>query len=86
VEHSGRSAELNTCAWLLGWLGGSTDQAVGVELRKAVLAALDRELFVPEWLLEMVSLHELIPPQWLADAQAYRDTWSFEQTLEDAPE
>ena len=57
-----------------------------MELRKAVLAALDRELFVPEWLLEMVSLHELIPPQWLADAQAYRDTWSFEQTLEDAPE
>jgi len=57
-----------------------------VELRKAVLAALDRELFVPEWLLEMVGVVPVIPPQWERVRVHQLAAQLLDEPLEDAPE
>jgi len=74
------------CIFILGWLIASPNQAVGVELRNAVHAALYRELFIPEWLLVDLGMEELIPPEWVTSQLAQLYPRLFDQTTEEAPD
>jgi len=86
VTHRPARDENAWAAEVLGYLLACPNQAVRVELRNAVLAALVHGLFAPEWLLEHVGLEELIPPLWLTDTVERLWPGLLDQTTEEAPE
>jgi len=85
VEHRPAQEENAWTAEVLAYLLDSPNQAVRVELRNAVLAALCRGLFAPEWLMEWVGLEELIPPAWITNTLESLMPGLFEQPTEEAP-